>query len=290
MSNSATTALINMRRSPYQTLAALLVLTITFFVGYVFTLLITGSEVVLRYFETQPQITAFFQVDAEPELVEVARRQLEQREYVKEVKIVSKEEALLIYQEDNKDDPLLLQLVTADILPASIEVSAQSIAALEQVELDLQKLDGIDEVVYQRDVVASLGKWTSSLRYIGLAIVGLLGITSILIIMVITGMKISAKRNAIKVMQLIGASKWYIKAPFFFEGVYYGLFGAVFGWVFTYIGLLYITPWLMKFFVGIPLLPVPIELMLIILGGGSLIGILIGGFSSLISSQRLLRY
>jgi cell division transport system permease protein len=60
--SALTTALIGMRRSPYQSLAAILLVTLTFFVGYSFSLFSLGSELVLRYFETQPQVIGFFQL------------------------------------------------------------------------------------------------------------------------------------------------------------------------------------------------------------------------------------
>ena len=48
------------RRSPYQALAAILIMTLTFFVASVFILTAAGSQALLRYFETRPQVTAFF--------------------------------------------------------------------------------------------------------------------------------------------------------------------------------------------------------------------------------------
>ena len=55
-----TNALKNIRRSPYQSLAAILVLTISIFVTQIFILLLYGSHQVMQYFETRPQVTAFF--------------------------------------------------------------------------------------------------------------------------------------------------------------------------------------------------------------------------------------
>lgn len=290
MSNATTTAFINMRRSPYQSIAAIMVLTITFFISYVFVMLIVGSEFVLRYFETQPQITGFFRADTSEEAVTQAEASIKQLSFVKDINVISKEEALQIYQEDNKDDPLLLQLVTADILPASIEVSATDIAALPQIEEELKQIPEIEEVIYQRDIVESLAKWTRALRLVGISLISLLVITSVFVIIVITGMKVASKRTAIRVMQLIGASRWYIKAPFFFEGVYYGILGAVLGWIGTYILSLYLTPWLLQFLRDIPIVPIPTVFMLGLLGSGVLSGIIIGGLASLFSSQRLLKY
>lgn len=281
-------ALRNMRRSPYQSLAAVFTLTQTFFLAYVFVMLMVGSEFVLRYFETQPQITAFFKPDVSDEEVAEAQVQIEGKEYVKSVKRVTKQDALNIYREDNKDDPLLLQLVTADILPASLEVSTNQIESLPELESTLKALPGIDEVVFQKDVTDTLSKWTQNLRTGGIFLLALMAITSIFQIIVMTSMKISAKRSAIKTMQLIGASRWYIKAPFILEGAMYGFLGALFGWLAMYTCVLYLTPWLLEFLGDIPLLPVSPLYMLAVLGSGSVAGVLLGSFSSLSATQRFL--
>ncbi len=264
-------------------------MSITFFVGYIFVLLLTGSELILRHFETQPQIISFFDLQATQDQVSQTAEILRSKPYVKEVNVVSKEEALEVYQEDNKKDPLLLELVTAEILPASIEVSAYDITSLNDIEKDLINAPGISEVLYQRDVVESFAKWTRSIRIVGIGAITILSFTSILIIIVITGMKVSAKRSAIKIMRLIGATKWYIKSPFILEGAWYGALGSVVGWALSYTLLLYATPWLLDFLGDIKLLPVPPAFMAMLLGGGTCIGIIFGAFASLIAVQRLLR-
>ena len=105
-------ALTNIRRSPYQTLAVMLLVSITFFVGYVFSLFLFSANQVLGYFETRPQITAFFKIDADPALITRLQQSMETKSYVSKVTVVSKEKALEIYQEDNKEDPLLLELLS----------------------------------------------------------------------------------------------------------------------------------------------------------------------------------
>lgn len=289
MSSRFSDALKNMRRSPYQTVSATLVLAQTFFIGYTLALLLIASHIILTYFESQPQVTAFFNPDVPDAQVQMVQAELAAKPYVKQVELVSKEQALEIYREENKDDPLLLQLVTADILPASLEVSTDTVESLPQIEADLKNLEGIDEVVFQKDVVDQLTSWTSSLRIIGLGLITVMSITSFILIMVILGMKISAKRHAISIMQLLGASKWYVKSPFVFEGIMYGILGSLLGWAATYIGLLYLTPWLLQFLAGIPLLPVSPVFMASLLGVGTVGGILLGSFSSLIVTGRFLK-
>jgi len=282
-------ALTNIRRSPYQTLAVMILVSITFFVGYVFSLFLFSANTVLRYFETRPQITAFFTIDADPAVIQALESTMKGKSYVSNVTVISKEKALEIYQEDNKEDPLLLELVTADILPASIEVSGVDSTNLPQIKADLEGAQGIDEVVYQEDVVEQLQSWTKSIRYIGVGSVIVLSFTSLLLIIIVTGLKVVSKRRAIQIMRIIGASKWYVRAPFIYECIIYGVVGSLLGWGGMYLGLLYATPWLENFLGTVPLLPLPLEFFAVQAGIGTGIGVLLGALASSFATQRMMR-
>lgn len=277
------------RRSPYQALAAVAVMTLTFFIASVFILTAAGSQAILRYFETRPQVTAFFKDEVTMTQVDTLKAKLVETKKVKEMKYISKEEALAIYREQNKDNPLLLEMVTANILPASLEVSTVDIAYLGEVAEILRQQPGVEEVIFQEDVVQALHKWTTTLRKIGVGLIGSLGLVSFLIILIIIGMKVAMRRTEIEILQLIGASSWYIWVPFVFEGIFYGAVGAILAWLISYLLLLYSTPFLVSFLAGIPILPVPVLFMLAVLGIEILAGALIGTLGSLLAVKRYLR-
>jgi len=287
--NPFATALTNIRRSPFQSITAMVITAVTLFVAYSFSLMILGTQQILNYFETRPQVIGFFELDASTTEINQVSEKMQQKTYVKDVQLITQEEALATYREENRDDPLLLELVTADILPASIEVSADEISALVQVKNDLENLDSIEEVVFQQDIIDSLTSWTTSVRYIGIATVATLGLTSFLIISALISMKVTHRKKAIQVMSFLGASNWFIKAPFFFEGVIYGLVGSMVGWGVMFATLLYLTPWLKNFLGTISVLPVPWEIFAIQLSIGTLITILLGGFAGATAVKRMIK-
>lgn len=287
--NHFSSALTAMRRSPYQTLVAFLMVTLTCFVGYVFSMFLYSAETILKYFETRPQVIAFFDLNAAPDQITDLERTMLQKPYVEGVTVVSKEQALEIYQQDNRDDPLLLELVTADILPASIEVSGRGADDLIQIRDDLTQAPGVDDVVYQQDVIESLSTWTNSVRLLGVGGVALLGFTSFLMVMTIIGVKMTAKRQAIHIMRIIGATGWYIKGPFMIEGMLYGLVGSLLGWSLMMAGLLYVTPWLRNFLGSVPLLPFPPALFAVQVGVGTAAAMIIGAFAAITAAGRFIK-
>ncbi len=279
----------NIRRSPYQAVAAIFVMMLTFLAFSIFALIIFGSTRIVDYFESKPQVTAFFRDEAKQTDIEELGNSLKESGLISEVKFISKEEALRIYKEQNKDDPLLLDLVTAEILPASLEIATYNIEDLALVSETLKKSTIVQEVVFQKDVVSTLSSWTSALRKIGLAVVVILSMVSVFIMVTIIGIKISQKKSDIETMRLIGAGSWYIRWPFILEGVFYGLIGALIGWLISIGALFYVTPYLSSFLKGIPVLPISPIFLLELLAAEAVVAIILGAFSSYLAVLRYLK-
>ncbi|MFC1711883.1 cell division protein FtsX, partial [Patescibacteria group bacterium] len=250
-----------------------------------------GSMRILKYFEAAPQVIAFFEKgkDLTSENIDTIKAKLEETGQLSSFKYVSIHEAEAIYREKNKEDPLLLELVNYKILPPSIEVSAISIDALPSLKDIISSQPGVEDVAYYEDIVESLSSWVRNIRVFGFSLIVYLLLQSVLIIVIIIGMKILVRKEEIEILRLIGASKWFITWPFVLEGAIYGMLGGILGWGASYLLLLYATPLIISWFQDLNLLPVPVLLMLVILGGEMLAGIIIGGLGGLLASYRFLR-
>lgn len=279
----------NIRRSPYQAFAAIFIMMITFLVISFFVFTLYGSSRVISYFESKPQVTAFFRNEVKQEDINVLEKSLRSTNKIAGIKFVSKQDALKIYHEQNKDDPLLLELVTADILPASLEISTIKIADLSEINKMLEASSLVSEVVFQKDVVSILTSWTGALRRIGLGLIIVLSLASIFNIVTIIGIKVSQKKQDIEIMRLIGAGSWYIRWPFILEGIFYGLLGAIAGWVLATGALWYVTPFLSFYLGEIPIFPVPLVLFFGLLLSEILIAIVLGTVASFLAVFRYLK-
>ena len=279
----------HIRLSPYQAFAAISVMTLTFLVIGLFAILSFGSTIVLKYFEQKPQITVFFNDNKNSEEIGALETKLKSNPKVASVKYISKDEALEIYKAQFAKDPLLLEMVSSDILPASLEVSAKEIASLKEIAADLKVEADIEEIVYQQEVVDLLVAWTTTIRSVGAVLVIFLMVVSLFTIVTVISLKIALKRQEIEILQLVGASSGYIRAPFVLEGAFYGLIGATIGWITNMGLLLYATPFLSSLFVGIPLFPVPLWFYGVFLVGLLIAGIFLGILASSLAISRYLR-
>lgn len=290
------------RRTPYQSIASVFMIFMTLFVMAIFLLLAGGLSSLLSYFETKPQLTVFFKDEKSKASIDELIQKLESTGRVASYQYISKDEALSIYREQNKNDPLLLEMVTADILPSSLEISATSPKYLVELSELAQKEQNIDEVVFQKDVVDTLVSWTSTIRKIGVIFLVFLMSSTIFILLTTIGMKIALKKEEIDILKLVGATSMYIRKPFILEGVIYGLIGAFAAW-FTVAGIiLYLSPFITSFLKGIPYLyfaavgnvqiniwPPTVTLFALLFAVLTLAGFIIGFLGSLLAVSRYMR-
>jgi cell division transport system permease protein len=288
--SSIKTAWQQIRRTPYQAIVAVMAVFSTFFVLSAFTLISLGSLEVIKHFEKAPQVIAFFEKgkDLEEQRIAQIRSNLEDTGRLESFKYVSTKEAEAIYREKNKDDPMLLELVDASILPPSIEISATQIQYLPELKDVLESQSGVEEVVFYEDIVKNLSNWVLNIRVSGMGIISYLLLQSILILMIITAMKILYRKKEIEIMRLLGAPFGFITWPFVFEGMFYGMIGAFLGWGAAYLSLLYATPFIVEWLGEINLLPVSQELMLFILAAELGAGMIIGAISSFFAVIRFI--
>lgn len=294
------TAFDHIRRSPFQAMAAFFVLTITFLVVTLLAAFVYSSENVLQYFETRPQIIAFLKTDATPDQATVVMDQLKKDKRISKVDYVSKEQALEIYKKATSNNPLLTELVSPSIFPASIEISVSDLRYAEAVITEMKGNSIVDQVGFTASLNASdsLTNVVERLKNIafyirvggGVAALILVG-TSFLILIVIISMRITTRRKEMEILDLIGATPAFIRSPVILEAVIYAIGGVVAGWLLAFLAILYATPTLIRYFGEIPVFPKDtVQLLLlfgIILGGEILMGLFLAFTGSILAVSRV---
>lgn len=281
-------ATIRILRNPYHAIAAILVMLLTFLVSGAFVLITLGSNVFIDYFESLPQVTAFLKDGTTAETITQIREKLGQTKVVSKTSYVSKEEALKIYQERFKNEPLLTHSISAEILPASIEVSTYELKDLSKVAEILKNDPAVEDVEYKQNIVDTLSSWSSTIRTIGGVVVTLLLLTSLLITLIVIGLNISIHQDEIEIMKLVGATSWYIRIPFIFEGVFYGAASAFTATIFLWGIIAWAAPTLQQIFAGPKMFPVNPLVFIYLLAGQVLLGAIIGILGSLVATRKYL--
>src|SRR3990167_6840727 len=198
----------SIRRTPHQSLAAFLILFFTLFLSTLMLLSLSFLYGLLGYVETKPQVTVYFQTSTNQDQIFKIRSKLMNSGKVMSIKYISKEDAFKIYKQLNKDNPLLLEMVTADILPASLEIYAKKPAFLPELADFLKKEAGVDEVNFQKDILDRLLTLTDILRKTTIIFFSFLMFLPILVLTTTSLFKISLKKDEIELLRLLGASNF----------------------------------------------------------------------------------
>jgi cell division transport system permease protein len=281
----------HIRRSPIQSFTALLLMTFSFMLISVFVIASNGIIKTLNYFETKPEITIYLKDGLDNATIENLKTELANYQNVKEVRFISKEKALEIYKEQNQDNSDLTEMVTASILPASIEVTVSNPSVLEQIYQNYAtRTDVVDEIIYQKDIINTLLDWTNTIRKGGIVVTSIVLLVTFFAISSIIGMKTTNRKDEIKISRLLGASNWYVKKPFLLEGIFYGFLGSFVGSILVFIVFILKRQLINSFFNPIEFVSADLKLYGIFLAAEIVLGCLIGLFASLIGVKRYIKF
>jgi len=283
-------AINNIKRDSWLSLTAVFVMTITFFTTSIFVTAAIGSNSVLKFLESRAQVTAFFFDDVDETQILNLRENLLKRGDTVEVNYLSKEDALNIYLGQHEDEPILLESITANIFPASLDIKTKSLDDLPAVAAELEKQEGVEEVVFYRDVVNNFKNWSRTARLIGITLIFMLSIISISIVLVTIGMAIHTKGGEIEIMKLVGASDWYVRWPFLLQGAAYGIVAGIISTLLLYILLPITLPKILLVFKGIPLPKINVLYLLGLTLLEIVFGAILGAVGSMLAMRRYLRY
>ena len=269
------TALGYMRRAPFQAMAAIFVLSLTFFVATLVSVMVYSSSKLLVYFETRPQVIAFIKDGTADANIADLQHKLASDTKVKDIKYVSKADALSIYKKATSDNPLLGQLVSPSIFPASLEFSVTDLSFAQNVIDKIKEEPVVESVGFTaavggqtnlNDVVSRLRTITTYVRIGGGVFTGVLALASFMVLLITITMRMSVRKEEIEILNLIGATKGFIRSPIMLEAIFYAVFGVLIGWVLAFITVLYSAPTIVSYFGEIAVLPKDILGILTIFG------------------------
>lgn len=244
--------ILSLRRTPYQSLTSFLVLFFTLFLSSILFVSLSFLYGILGYIETRPQVTVYFQTKTPETEIFKVRDQLASSGKTLSIKYISQQEAFQIYRNLNKDNPLLLEMVSPDILPPSLEIYAKKPVYLPEIAEFLKKQPGIDEVQFQKDIVDRLLTLTNLLRKTTIVFFGFLILMAVVVLTTITLFKIALRKEEIELLQLLGATAFYIRKPFLLESVFVGFVTSTTSFALLLALLFYLNPFLHSYLQGVP--------------------------------------
>jgi cell division transport system permease protein len=224
----------NYRRNGWLTFATASVLTLSMFVIGLSALIGFAGHLSLRSLEEKISISVSFKPEtSEARILSIQQELAKAEAEIDSIRYVSREQALEEFLSDGNpifsdavkeigENPLLSSLVIKATDPDFYGFIATKIQ-------DSAYAQDIERINYERnrEKIERLGNLTDRVRNIGLILGGTFSLVALLITFNTIRLTIYSHRQEFEVMRLVGASNLYIKMPFFFEGIFYGLTAAI---------------------------------------------------------------
>ena len=147
----------------------------------------------------------------------------------------SKEDALKRFQKLWADSPDFVNAINANSLPESYRVKLSNPEQYEEFAKTIQGLPGIRQIIDQSDTLEKVFEIFNAIQLASLIVAGFMAVAALLLVGNTIQVAAYSKRREVAVMKLVGASNWFIQAPFVLEAVVAGLIGAILGFVFLFI-------------------------------------------------------
>ncbi|NHF58685.1 FtsX-like permease family protein [Flavobacteriaceae bacterium TP-CH-4] len=248
-------------------------------------LLVLNTKKMADHFKEQITISVFLKESAKEVEVNQLQKSLALADYVKSATYISKEEAAQQHSEEIGEN--FMEFLGYNPLKNSIDVKLKadfvSPVQIEEIAADLSTKGYVDEVSYDKPLVGLLNDNVKKISFWILVASGVFTFIAVLLINSSIRLSIYAKRFIIKTMQMVGATKTFIRRPFIWTNIQLGMLGAVLAML-ALAGLLY---YLDTTFPELNLFGDAMVLG-VLFGGVFVLGILISWISTFFATQRFL--
>lgn len=274
----------NIRRSPLMSIASVTtVLVLTLILGY-FIAVMANLERLANSLLDEVQVVAYLDDDANQVSV---GQQLERIPEVTEAHFVSKETALKKLVE-RMQGRIEVNDLTRNPLPNSFELAVDDAKNLEPVAVRARRIAGVAGVKYGEEIARRMLNFNAMVRSVGAVILGLLFLSTVLIVSNTIRLTVFARRKEIEIMQMVGAAEWFIRWPFILEGVIQGLVGSVVAAALVGGSYAMVVPKLAETVVFLPVIPAA-HLLPQLVPALILLGAFVGALGSLVSVNKFLK-
>src|SRR5438128_5862299 len=218
-------------RNPVMSIAATLTVSLMLLLFAFFIVTDRGLQAAVTALESKVELVLYLDDAAKPSDILALKARIEKDPAVWRVDYVTKQQALDRLRDlaQRKEDFTLADIGT-NPLPASLEIklaNAQDTARLATSLKDELGHGVVTDVIDNPTVVEKLLTITRVLSIGGIAVLALMLFVALFVIVNTIRIPVHARRDEIEIMQLVGATDWFVSWPFILEGMLVGTLGAV---------------------------------------------------------------
>jgi cell division transport system permease protein len=221
------------------------------------------------FFYDKVEVSIFLKNDVTDEQRTSLQSDLKGDPLIQNVIYESREIAWQRFKTQFRDAPDLVNATKPESLPESFRVKLKDAEKFQSISDKYKARDGISEIVDQRKLLGKVFNILGAMQKLALTVAVVQGLAALLLVANTIQVAAYSKRREVAVMKLVGASNWFIQAPFVLEAVFAGLVGAIFAFLTLVLTKFFLIDGSMKALANL-LTPIPwrnIWLMLPLLAG-----------------------
>ena len=241
------------------------------------TLLAANSEFMAKNMENELEIVVFLNNDVSREDALALEPSFHKLTGFKEATFVPKEDALEGLSDQFDSAQLAEAMGGTNPLPDAYHIKMEQIESAVSYLSDAEKFPQIELVRYGQDVVENMISLTNTLEIACIAVVAGMLLIALFLVNSTIRLTVATRGEEINIMKYVGATNFYVRIPFFLEGLLIGVVGALLADVVLYFGYDAILRYITERITFVTLLQDPqlmYLIMLVLLVGGTLLGAL----------------
>ncbi|MFI7598731.1 permease-like cell division protein FtsX [Actinoplanes sp. NPDC049681] len=228
--------LVGLWRNVTMTIAMIITMSVSLTMLGASVLMYMQVDQMKNYYYGEIQVSIFLREDVTDAQRAAINQAIDQSPLVKEKEYETREQAFEKFKVLWRDEPDFIKSVTPDSLPESYRVKLKDPEQYQAFADQIKGQQGIQEIIDQRELLEKVFKIFNAIQVMALVVAGFMALAALLLVGNTIQVAAYSKRREVAVMKLVGASNWFIQAPFVLEAVVAGLIGAILGFVFIFVG------------------------------------------------------
>ena len=168
-------------------------------------------------------VEVFIADGADDAVKEAIKSKIEKIDGIEKIEYRSKEDAIKIMKKRWGDNAYLLDNIDKNALPDSFMVFVKDQKVGNEVNSEISSVNGVDSIKYYQDTVSKLTKITHFIQVSAIVVMTFLIIVSTIIVANTIKLTVFNRSKEIEIMKYIGATDWFVRAPFLIEGIILGI-------------------------------------------------------------------
>lgn len=239
-------------RNGWLSIVAISILVMSLFIISVFFVITSTTNEILKEIKNKTNISVYFKSDTDEKIILEAKSELEKFSEIKSVDYVSKDAALENFKKNNaSSEPIIMEALKEigdNPLLAALVIKANNPADYQSIADNVRNMkfgDEVSRVNYEKnkEIINKLNNIIGVIQKVGISLGILFAAISLLITFNTIRITIYTHKQEIEIMRLVGASNFFIRLPFIFEGIIYGVAGSIISMALLYASLKLVAPY-----------------------------------------------